>query len=213
VSFAAGSADGATTTVTITIINDALTEADEDIDLQLQNISGPATILATNEDHTVTITGATVSIAATTTPGTEPGGAGNDGQFTVTQTAVSGLDTVITYNVIGTATPGAGNDYTALSGTVTITAGSTTATIDVDVLDDAIVEGNETVIVQLTAIIASTSGISLAAAPNDTDTVTITDDDIALIEFRFASDNDAESSGGNIPQLIVNGVRRALMST
>jgi hypothetical protein len=56
VSFAAGSADGATTTVTITIINDALTEADEDIDLQLQNISGPATILATNEDHTVTIT-------------------------------------------------------------------------------------------------------------------------------------------------------------
>ena len=68
VTFAAGAADGATETVTITIINDALTEAAEDIDLQLQNISGPATILGTNEDHTVTInddeSGATVQMAA-----------------------------------------------------------------------------------------------------------------------------------------------------
>ena len=70
VTFAAGAADGATETVTLTIINDALTEAAEDIDLleQLQNISGPATILGTNEDHTVTInddeSGATVQMAA-----------------------------------------------------------------------------------------------------------------------------------------------------
>ena len=60
----------------------------------------------------------------------------------------------------GSAPPGAGNDYTALSGSVTITAGSTTATIDVDVLDYLIVEGNETVIVQLTAITASSPGIA-----------------------------------------------------
>jgi hypothetical protein len=97
---------------------------------------------------------ATVSIAATT-DGAEPA---TDGQFTVTQTAASGLDTVITYNVTGTATPGVGNDYTTLTGTVTILAGDTTAVIDVPVLDDAIVEGTETVIVQLTAITASSDG-------------------------------------------------------
>src|SRR5258706_8855513 len=62
--------------------------------------------------------------------------------FTVTQTAASSTDTVLTYSVGGTAT--AGSDYTAPSGTVTIPAGSTTATITIPVTDDALVEATET---------------------------------------------------------------------
>jgi uncharacterized repeat protein (TIGR01451 family) len=106
--------------------------------------------------------------------------------------------------VAGTATPGAANDYTTLTGTVTIPAGSTTATIDVAVLDDPIVEGTETVIVQLTAITASSPGISIDGA-NDTDTVDINDNDFAIIEFQLPANSDLESSGGNIPQLVVTG--------
>ena len=47
-----------------------LADADETIDLQLQNVGGPATILAGSEDHEVTITdneaGATVQMQAAT---------------------------------------------------------------------------------------------------------------------------------------------------
>ena len=57
---------------------------------------------------------------------------------------------MVTYTVAGTAT--AGTDYTALTGTVTIPAGSLSAVIDVSVLDDALVEDSETVTVTLTGV-------------------------------------------------------------
>ncbi len=59
----------------------------------------------------------------------------------------------------GTAT--SGTDYTALSGTVTVLAGATTATISIPVTNDAIVETSETVIVTLTSI---TSGLATLGA-------------------------------------------------
>ena len=62
------------------------------------------------------------------------------GQFTLTQTNESSVDTIIAYNITGTATAG-GTDYATLSGTVTIAAGATTATINVAaIVDDDIVE-------------------------------------------------------------------------
>ena len=54
----------------------------------------------------------------------------------------------MTYSVAGTATPD--DDYTALSGSVVILAGETSAVIDVTVLDDLLVEVAESVIVTLT---------------------------------------------------------------
>ena len=72
--------------------------------------------------------------------------------FTVTLSAASSTDTTVSYTVVGTAT--LGSDYTALSGSVTILAGATSATITVPVLDDALVEGTETVVVTLASITA-----------------------------------------------------------
>ena len=63
----------------------------------------------------------------------------NNGQFTVSLTQASSTDTVVTYTVAGTAT--AATDYTALTGTVTILAGETSAVIDVSgIVDDTLVE-------------------------------------------------------------------------
>ncbi len=101
--------------------------------------------IADNDSATVTI--------ANTTNGAELGPV--NGVMTVTQTAVSATDTVIAYSVAGTAT--SGTDYTALSGTVTIVAGATTATITIPVINDVLLEGPETVIVTLTSI---TSGLA-----------------------------------------------------
>ena len=51
----------------------------------------------------------------------------------------SSTDTVVTYNITGTAANGV--DYTVLSGTVTIPAGATSVNIPVAITDDNIVEG------------------------------------------------------------------------
>ena len=94
---------------------------------------------------------------------------------------------MISYTIGGTADAGA--DYTALSGTVTILAGDTTATIDVAVLDDSIIEPTETVEVTLTAITSGDADISVGS-PNSA-TVDITDDELNQTVTVIAIDPDA----------------------
>lgn len=121
---------------------------------------------------------ATVSIASTSN-GAETSTPTN-GQFTVSLTAPSSTDTVVTYSVAGSATPGAGNDYAGLTGSVTILAGQTSAMIDISVFDDAIVEGTETVVVTLTGFGAHDQDITLNPGAQ-TASVDITDDDTTTL--------------------------------
>ena len=143
-----------------------------------------------NDTATVNIldnNGASVSVAATT-DANEAGPV--DGQFTVTQSATSATDTIVTYTVAGTATPG-GTDYASLSGSVTVLAGATSATIDVTgIVVDALVEGNETVIVTLTA--TDNPGIAVATNPADTATISILDDSAATVSIATTT-NGAEN--------------------
>ena len=67
--------------------------------------------------------------------------------FTVTRTGSTTSALTVQYGVNGKAVAGA--DYLALSGTITIPAGASTALITVTPLDDALVESNETVVVTL----------------------------------------------------------------
>ena len=175
---------GATTaTITVPVLDDALVEGTETVAVTLTSITaGDAQIsIGAANAATVNITDtadtAQVTIAATT-DGVEPG---TNGVFTVTLSAASSTDTTVSYTVAGSAT--AGSDYTALSGSVTILAGATTATITVPVLDDALVEGTETVIVTLTSITAGDAQISIGAA--NAATVNITDTaDTAQVTHR-----------------------------
>lgn len=73
----------------------------------------------------------------------------------------------VNYTVSGTAT--AGQDYTALPGTVTIAAGQTTALLDIIPVTDAIAEGNQSVIISLT------NGTSYNLGATNSATVTIVD--------------------------------------
>ena len=111
----------------------------------------------------------TVSISANDPNAGEPS---NDGQFTVTRTGSTGSPLTVGYSVAtGGANATPGSDYQALSGSVTIGSGSSTATIDVIVIDDGAIEGTETVVVTLTGGGSYTVGSPAGA------TVTITDDD------------------------------------
>jgi hypothetical protein len=169
-------AGSTTATISIPVINDLIVEGNETVIVTLNTVTtGVSTTIGTPASATNTITSndaATVSIA-TTTNGNETGPVA--GVMTVTQTAVSATNTVIAYSVAGTAT--SGSDYTALSGTVTIPAGATTANISIPVINDILVEGNETVIVTLTSI---TSGLATLGTPVAA-TNTIADNDAPVV--------------------------------
>ena len=197
-------AAGATTaTIDVTgIVADALVEGNETIVVTLTGTDNAGISVAASPADTATVnlidgTAATVSIA-TTVNGSESGPV--DGVFTVTQSATSVNDTVLTYLVAGTAT--SGSDYTALSGTVTIPGGSTTASITVAVIDDTVAEGaDENVSVTLSGITASDPGISIAASPDDNAVLTIADNDADLVTTKTVS-NAAPEEGETITYTI-----------
>ena len=172
-------------TIDITgIVADSLVEGIETVVITLTAITGGnsgVTIDAANDTDSIDILDgdtATVSIAGTTN-GNEAGSI--DGVFTVTQTTAAVNPTVISYTVAGSATAPA--DYAALSGSVTIPGGSTTATIDVTgIVADGLVEGTEDVVITLTGITSSDPGITIDAA-NDSDSIDILDGDTALVSI------------------------------
>ncbi|VAW27719.1 hypothetical protein MNBD_BACTEROID06-309 [hydrothermal vent metagenome] len=94
----------------------------------------------------------------------------------------------VDYEITGTAT-NSGTDFTLADGTLTIMAGATSGNITItDIIDDAMVEGDETVIITLLNPTNATLGA------NTEHTYTITDNDSApSIEFNSTSSNGLES--------------------
>ncbi|MBY6162555.1 hypothetical protein KUV73_16845 [Mameliella alba] len=132
-----------------------------------------------------------VTLSAATDGAEANGGTPTDATFTVTQARISTQDTVISYTVAGTATSGA--DFTALSGTVTIPAGATLATITVPVLEDGDIEGAETVELTLGAVVSG--DLTTILGTTLTQTATITDDDFA--DIAVVNVDLVTNEGGN----------------
>ena len=149
---------------TVIVTLTGITSGDPQITLDPDAADRTATVsIADNDSAMVSIT--------KITDGAEPS---TNGLFRVIQSAVSSTNTVINYSVDGASTATAGSDYTTLSGTVTILAGQTTVDISVPVLDDAIVEGTESVVVNLTTFGAHDPDITFDPTPaNLTATVDI----------------------------------------
>jgi hypothetical protein len=70
--------------------------------------------------------------------------------------AASGLNVTVPYVLTGTASDPA--DYTVTASPITINAGSTTASVTITVVDDALDETNETVIVTMGSPTNATQG-------------------------------------------------------
>lgn len=127
--------------------------------------------LATSNQFTVSVvTLPVVSLAVTDGSATE-GSATDTGIFTVSRTGSTAAPLTVNYTVTGTATNGV--DYQNLPGTVTIPANASSTTIVVTTIDDSAIEGNETVVVTLSASAAYTVGAPASG------TVTIADNDAA----------------------------------
>ncbi|WP_316801641.1 Calx-beta domain-containing protein [Pedobacter frigidisoli] len=185
--FPAGSAAGTTLSFTVPINDDNVVEATETFSASLSNITGGVVTIATATAN-VSITDNDTSVA-TVTPGVD----GNEngpvsGTFTITLSKPSSTDTQITFSVGGTATEG--TDYTAITKTVTIPAGQTTATVAIPVVTDNIVEGNETVELTLTGTNSSLVSVSKAPA-----TINIIDNNNVTASISISQANINESAG------------------
>ena len=114
------------------------------------------------------------------------------GVFTLGRSGNTSSSLTVNYTIGGTATNG--TDYGSLSGTVTFAAGSATATVAVNPINDNLYEGNETVTLTLAAATTYTIGT------NSTATLTITDDDLVVTQLTNNSIDDSQPaiSGNNV---------------
>ena len=139
----------------------------------------------TGQTFSITVNPIEVSFNSTSSSGLESVSSAN---LQVDLSATCGSNVTVNYTVTGTAT-GGGTDYTLANGTLTITAGNTTANITIaGIVNDLLDENNETVIVTL----SNPSNAILGA--NTTHTYTINDNDATpSVAFNSTSSSGLES--------------------
>lgn len=176
--------------VTITPIDDLTVEGNETVDLTLTSSAGYNLNVAT---ASVTITDndssppplPTVRITATDGGAAE---AGTDpGTFTITRTGDTSQALTVSYAISGSASNG--TDYTAIAETVTIPAGESSVNVTITPIDDVLIEGSETVSLNL----VSTPGYTIETAAA---TVTITDNDTAGVTITPIAGLITTEAGG-----------------
>ncbi|UJH67673.1 Calx-beta domain-containing protein [Allomuricauda sp. SCSIO 65647] len=116
--------------------------------------------------------------------------------FSTTETFAT--DVTLTYEVSGTAI--AGEDYNALSGSLTLNAGESTVTQNLVLTDDDEVEQSEEITITLTAV----DGGSDFIASNNSVTLTITDNDSFPFENGILVLHEGNFFGGNASVSFVN---------
>jgi len=136
--------------ISVTIVDDALDEADETVIVTLSNPTGDT--LGTNTAHTYTINDddptPTVEFDLTSSNASE---ATTPADLAVSLSAASGQTITVDYDVTGGTATGSGTDYTLASGTLTFLPSETTHNVSAAIVDDALDEVDETIIVTLDA--------------------------------------------------------------
>ncbi len=164
--------------VTITGDDDLIDEADETVIVDITTVTNGTEDLVQQE--TITITddddAPTVNLGESGSPIEEDGG---ESTITATLSEVSGLDVTINLSYTGTATNG--TDYSASSTQITIPAGSTTGSVTITAVQDVLIEGPETVLVDVSSL---TNGTDASTQQ----TITIRDDDVPPVISACAED-------------------------
>jgi hypothetical protein len=180
-------ANGETTkTFTVPILEDALNEAPETVNLTLSNAQGSGDIGAqSTATLTINDNDPPPSLSINDVSVTEGNSGTVNAVFTVTLSAISGQTVTVNYQTAnGTAT--APSDYTAIPSTLlTFASGETTKTITVSVKGDTLAEIDETFFINL-------SGSTNATVSDNQGVGTIVSDDTPVVQFSSATYNVAE---------------------
>ena len=156
--------------ISITVVNDTADEDDETIEVTLASPSNAALGAITIHSYTIQDNDSPPSVAF--------GLASSNGAESITPanlavvlSAASGKTVTVDYAVTGGTATGGGVDYSLASGTLTFAPGVTNQNIAIAIVDDALDEPNETIVVTLSSPTNATLGATTAH------TYTITDND------------------------------------
>jgi hypothetical protein len=152
-------------TKVLTPTDDTLQEPNETVVLAI-SASAAYTVSGSAASSTITDNDF-VTIAATDSSAAES--AGNSATFTITRVGSTAASLTVNFAMSGTAASGA--DYASFNNSVTIAAGSASASVVVTPIDDTLVEGSETVVLTLGAgaySIGAPGSASASIVDNDT---------------------------------------------
>ena len=186
ISILAGQTTGA---ATVTTTQDTLFESDESIIVDVTSVSGGRGVESTPQQQTLSITDddtTTVSLSLSAASMNETSG---NSTLTATLSQASFENIVVDLGYTGTATNG--TDYAATPSSITIPAGQTSAAIVLNATSDTSLEGDETIIVDITNVTGSRASASSSAQQ----TLTITDDDITNVSLTTSNATVNEAAG------------------
>jgi len=163
--------------ITVQVIGDTIDEDNEIYFVNLSNAIG-ATILDGQGQGTITDNDSAPSISINDVRVGEGNSGTTNAVFTASLSSASGKPITVAYATAnGTAT--AGSDYLAASGTLTFAPGTVTQPISVTVIGDTLVEGDETVLVNLSkqtnSTIADKQGVGTIVDDELQTTISISD--------------------------------------
>ncbi|MCB0350921.1 MAG: hypothetical protein KDD38_07045, partial [Bdellovibrionales bacterium] len=186
-------------TISLGLIDDNISEADETVILDIQNVGGVA-ILGTTTQHTFTINDndglPDINFSSATSSVSEDV-AGATHSVVVTLTNPSSTAITVDYAFAnGTATNG--SDYTGIDGTLNFPALSTSATITFGITDDGIYEADEDLTLTL-----SNNSVNSDLGATLIHTATILNDE-AVPTVYFASSLGSSAEGVGSASLTVN---------
>ncbi|MBO9155429.1 Calx-beta domain-containing protein [Chitinophaga sp. GCM10012297] len=202
-------------TVPVTVTDDVLVEADETVILTVNSGTSPSftfTASTTAGSGTVTITdndntaaNREISIVKIA-DGAEPATAG-EFRISLPSGVLASEDITLTYSVAGTATPG--TDYAPLTGTYTIVAGTNGVTVPVAIIDNNVLEPDETVIFNISAANSPNFTYTISSGSNSA-TVNISDNDMTgntnIVLFTKVSDAIEGGTNGQFRVSLPPGV-------
>ncbi|MDA7648156.1 S8 family serine peptidase [Alphaproteobacteria bacterium] len=178
---------GTTGTVTITPTDDSVYEGNETVIVSTTKYSSFTSTITITENETaptITLTKSAASVAE------------NSGTaVTLTATSSQFADETVTVTLAAAGTATLNTDYTVGATTITIPAGSTTGTTTATVTNDSVYEPDETAIIS----ISSVSGADATENGNQSQTITITNDEAApTVTLTSSASSIAENAATSI---------------
>lgn len=155
-------------TITIPVLDDSAIESNETFRVSLTNVSGAILLARSNavvtileDDSSIAFTTNALSVLETVSSVT----------LTVLRTGGTNYEATVDFATTTNSTGTAGADYTSTNGTITFSPGIRSRTIIVPLANDSNVEGNETVVLELSNVTDSILGT------HTNSTVTVLDND------------------------------------
>ena len=162
-------------TITVPIVNDNVAEGPETFTVTLsspRSTDNAATVELGRSKGTATIAANDSLTAEVRSPDTTVL-EGNSATFVVDLGGTSSTSVEVDYTVMGSGNPAAGEgDFTPEKGKLTIPAGRSTGTIEIEAVDDDILEPDETLQVMLTGA-APGNVVTVDQDPNDNSATTV----------------------------------------